>query len=52
MIDNESDEVWVDIRGLDDYLDGLKKRIRLGVYDESRDGDLLTVLEEIERILR
>lgn len=27
-------------------------RIRLGVYDEERDGDLLAVLEEIERILR
>lgn len=26
--------------------------IRLGVYDEERDGNLLTVLEEIERILR
>lgn len=27
-------------------------RIRLGVYDEERDGNLLTVLEEIEGILR
>lgn len=27
-------------------------RIKLGVYDEERDGDLLAVLEEIERILR
>lgn len=27
-------------------------RIRLGLYREEHDGDLLTVLEEIERILR
>lgn len=26
--------------------------LRIGVYSEERDGDLLTVLEEIERILR
>lgn len=29
-----------------------KRRILLGIYDEEHDGDLLTVLEEIERILR
>lgn len=51
LVDNNG-EVWVDIRKLDDYLEDLKKRIKLGVYDESRDGDLLNVLEEIERILR
>lgn len=27
-------------------------RLRMGVYDEERDGDLLAVLEEIEGILR
>lgn len=27
-------------------------RIRLGTYNEQRDGNLLEVLEEIERILR
>lgn len=27
-------------------------RIKLGLYREDHDGDLLTVLEEIERILR
>lgn len=27
-------------------------RLRLGVYDETRDGTLLETLEEIERILR
>jgi hypothetical protein len=26
--------------------------LRMGVYSEERDGDLLAVLEEIERILR
>lgn len=42
---------WV----LDDVLDLVGEklaRIRLGVYDEDLDGDLKTVLEEIERILR
>lgn len=33
-------------------VDVLIGRIKLGVYDEERDGDLLVVLEEIERILR
>lgn len=40
---------------LDDVLDLAREklaRIRLGVYDEDLDGDLKTVLEEIERILR
>lgn len=46
------DEVWADIRALDDYIDRVKERIKLGVYSEERDGDLLAVLEEIERILR
>lgn len=27
-------------------------RLRMGTYDEQRDGNLLEVLEEIERILR
>lgn len=27
-------------------------RIKMGTYDEQRDGNLLEVLEEIERILR
>lgn len=34
------------------YVTSKVARLRLGVYDESREGDLLTVLEEIERILR
>lgn len=34
------------------YIGAKVARLRLGVYDESREGDLLTVLEEIERILR
>ena len=40
---------------LDDVLDLVREklaRILLGVYDEDLDGDLKTVLEEIERILR
>lgn len=35
-----------------DLIDEVLVRIRLGVYDEERDGNLLAVLEEIERILR
>lgn len=27
-------------------------RLRMGTYDEQRDGNLLEVMEEIERILR
>lgn len=34
------------------YIRSKISRIKLGVYDEDRDGDLLAVLEEIERILR
>jgi len=34
------------------YVQDRTRRIKLGVYDEDRDGDLLAVLEEIERILR
>lgn len=30
----------------------LLDRLRMGVYSEERDGDLLAVLEEIERTLR
>lgn len=34
------------------YIRDKVSRIRRGVYDEPRDGNLLEVLEEIERILR
>lgn len=34
------------------YIRAKVGRIKLGVYSEERDGDLLAVLEEIERILR
>lgn len=34
------------------YIRAKLSRIRLGLYREEHDGDLLTVLEEIERILR
>lgn len=34
------------------YIHAKLSRIRLGLYREEHDGDLLTVLEEIERILR
>ena len=34
------------------YIHDKLSRIKLGVYREEHDGDLLTVLEEIERILR
>lgn len=34
------------------YIQAKLNRIKMGVYDEERDGNLLTVLEEIERILR
>lgn len=34
------------------YIHAKLSRIRLGLYREDHDGDLLTVLEEIERILR
>lgn len=50
--DGTGDEVWADIRHLDDYIDRVKERIKIGNWDEERDGDLLAVLEEIERILR
>lgn len=47
------------IRDLHDWVTNVAElvldyriRILLGTYDEERDGDLLTVLEEIERILR
>ncbi len=53
MIEVEDNgEVWSDIRELYAYVTSKVARLRLGVYDESREGDLLTVLEEIERILR
>lgn len=35
-----------------EVVQGKISRIKLGVYDEARDGDLLIVLEEIERLLR
>jgi hypothetical protein len=34
------------------YIHAKLCRIRLGLYRDEHDGDLLTVLEEIERILR
>lgn len=34
------------------YIHAKLSRIKLGLYREEHDGDLLTVLEEIERILR
>lgn len=34
------------------YIRAKLSRIKLGLYREDHDGDLLTVLEEIERILR
>jgi hypothetical protein len=34
------------------YIHAKLSRIRLGLYRAEHDGDLLTVLEEIERILR
>lgn len=34
------------------YIRAKVNRIKLGVYSEERDGGLLAVLEEIERILR
>lgn len=34
------------------YIRAKLSRIKLGVYSEERDGDLLAVLEEIERKLR
>lgn len=48
----DNGEVWADIRALDDYIDRVKERIKIGTWDGERDGDLLAVLEEIERILR
>lgn len=48
----DNGEVWSDIRELYAYVTSKVARLRLGVYDESREGDLLSVLEEIERILR
>lgn len=48
----ENGEVWVDIRALDEYLEGKLARIRLGVYSEEQDGSVQEILEEIERILR
>lgn len=35
-----------------EYVQRLLDRLMYGVYDEDLDGDLKTVLEEIERILR
>lgn len=35
-----------------DVVQSNLSRIKLGLYREEHDGDLLTVLEEIERILR
>lgn len=37
--------------GVGEFVEAKLSRIKLGVYDEERDGDLLAVLEEIERIL-
>lgn len=34
------------------YVTSKIARIRLGVYSEEQDGDLLAVLEEIERMLK
>lgn len=44
-------EWWLDIWDMYAYVTSKIARLRLGVYDEERDGDLLAVLEEIERIL-
>lgn len=43
--------VWADIREVYAYVTSKIARLRLGVYDETRDGTLLETLEEIERIL-
>lgn len=46
---------WELLNWVEDVADlvlDYRTRILLGTYEEERDGDLLTVLEEIERILR
>lgn len=45
-------EDLIDPEPAERYIHAKLIRIKLGVYNEERDGDLLTVLEEIERILR
>lgn len=50
--DYESDEDWVEVTALSEFLDRKLSKLRMGTYDEQRDGNLLEVLEEIERILR
>lgn len=40
------------IGNVEEFVFSRIDRIRLGVYSEEHDGDLLTVLEGIERILR
>jgi hypothetical protein len=48
----DEDEDLIDPGPAQRYLRAKLSRIRLGLYREDLDGDLLTVLEEIERILR
>lgn len=41
---------WVESIGI--YVQDTIVRIKIGVYDEDREGDLLKVLEEIEGMIR
>lgn len=49
---SEFDESWLEITALYAYVTSKIARLRLGVYDVSREGTLLEVLEEIEGMIR
>lgn len=50
--DYESDEDWVEVTALSEFLERKLSKLRMGVYNAERDGNLLEVMEEIERVLR
>lgn len=45
--DEQRQRYWVVVDWVEEKLD----KIRMGVYDESRHGDLRETLEELERLL-
>lgn len=49
---SEFGESWLEITALYEYVTSKIARLRLGVYDEDREGDILAVLEEIEGMVR
>lgn len=51
-LENELMDAERSLSGTRRHIRDKISRIKMGTYDEQRDGNLLEVLEEIERILR